>query len=166
MILSTGYLLHHTVPLLWADVLWAYRKGLIGWRTPVDLARAGLNVGEHRDPQELELASMGKDEDWKVSPLLEQLAERIHVPEAVSKRKWLYLALLSLFERRDELEDPFGDVEEVYVDFGYPDEVSPFVRYMPPVDEWDPRSHSPLENEKRMLDKWREYLDRARYDLI
>ncbi|MBC1501252.1 DUF2247 family protein [Listeria weihenstephanensis] len=36
-----------------------------------------------------------------------------------------------LFDIRQEFEDPFGMVEEIYADFDYPEEIAKIVRYMP-----------------------------------
>lgn len=57
--------------------------------------------------------------------------EEATLEPASSVRKWLYLELLAAYELRAQLRDPFEFVEVIYADFGYPDSVAPFVRYMP-----------------------------------
>jgi hypothetical protein len=49
----------------------------------------------------------------------------------LSARKWLYLVLKATYDVRQQLPDPFGTVEGIYADFGYPPAIEGFVRYMP-----------------------------------
>jgi hypothetical protein len=61
-----------------------------------------------------------------------------------------------LYERRDELPDPLACVDEVYADFDYPPQIARLVRYMP-MDGPDLGSRE--ANERRMFERWREYLE-------
>jgi hypothetical protein len=55
----------------------------------------------------------------------------IALGEDRTARVWLPLALAWLYDTRDSFEDPFLCVEVLYAAFGHPQEVAPFVRYMP-----------------------------------
>ena len=55
------------------------------------------------------------------------------------QESWLYAILTWVYEHRDKLPDPLGIVEELYADFDYPPEISSFVRYMPPSDNYEPK---------------------------
>ena len=80
-------------------------------------------------------------------------------PEAALEsiqRTWLYLVLAWIFDHRTDYESPLGVVESVYADFGYPSEITPFVRYMPMQG---PDLGSREANEGRLYDSWRHYLE-------
>ena len=80
------------------------------------------------------------------------------------RRKWAFLILAWVYEHRDSFEDPLDLVEKLYADLDYPEQVAPFVRYMP-TDEPDLGSRG--QNEQRLFQKWAEYLQKeARYFLL
>jgi hypothetical protein len=109
-------------------------------------------------PKEVvELASLTEGES--VANLVLRLAQTETSPEdGHVKAKWLYLVLAWLYENCEMLVDPLGLVEEVYSDFDYPREITPFVRYMPMVG---PDLANREQNEARMFDNWKVYLDEA-----
>ena len=78
--------------------------------------------------------------------------------EAELRDKWLYLVLAWLYEQRGAVPDPLQTVEEVYADFGYPEEIAGLIRYMP-MDGPDLGSRE--ANERRLFERWRQYLDSA-----
>jgi hypothetical protein len=53
-------------------------------------------------------------------------------------------------------------VDKIYADFDYPDEMRPFVAFMPPDDGYDPRCHTHEEYKTRLLAKWQEFLTAQR----
>jgi len=57
--------------------------------------------------------------------------------------------------------DPLQEVEELYADFGYPDAIGDFVRFLPPNDGYHPELHTKDENERRLFRHWEEYLERG-----
>ena len=89
--------------------------------------------------------------------LIEQLATTEPDQDADKIRsKWLYLVLIWIFEHRESYPDPLQTVEEVYADFGYPERIADFVRYMP-MNEPDLVSRE--LNEQRLYEKWKRYVD-------
>jgi hypothetical protein len=72
------------------------------------------------------------------------------------QRKWAFLVLAWIFEHRSEYKDPLDIVEKVYADLDYPEQVSPFIRYMP-MDEPDLGSRE--LNEQRLIQRWAAYLN-------
>jgi hypothetical protein len=151
-------------PLTWADLLWGYRRSFLSWRDLVHAAEKKVAEGSSND-LEIELASVDKESVWKVSELAERLAAKDDGTQNQSKMKWLFLVLAWLFEKRFELDDPLGKVEEIYADFDYPSEIESFVRYMPPTDGYAPQEHSKEENYTRLIRKWGEFLENFRKQL-
>lgn len=168
MMLPSKFLLRlGDVTLQWADVSWAYANKLIGWNVPIDIANTRLDAGLTKDALEIQLSQIRKDEDWKVSELVKQLGKRDNIPPYLSKQKLLFLTILWLYENHaTNINNFFDNIAGVYADFDYPEEISQFVGYMPPNDGYDPSSHTLEENQKRMLQKCKEYLDKYRLHLF
>jgi hypothetical protein len=139
----------------WAEVVWAYKLGLIGWRTLKEFAQAALQ-STPEDDELLQLASVRKEDASKAEGLARQLASRgPELDETTAQKKWLYLLLKRLYENRSSVADPFGLVEHVYADFEYPQELEGFVRWMPATE-----AVSTLEEGAARMDrKWRTYLE-------
>ncbi len=153
------FFINELTSLSWDEVAWGYHNQYIGWSDAVEFACERL--GDHEDePMVAELAGFSKSESFETGQLLDKLAAKaIDGNEKSIKAKWLYLSLAWLFEIRASLPDPLEAVEEIYSDFGYPEDVAQFVRYMPVTDGYDPSMHSIEENDVRLLSKWRNYLD-------
>ncbi|MEU4314946.1 DUF2247 family protein [Nocardia sp. NPDC024068] len=88
------------------------------------------------------------DELYRLPELMDELAQH-------DDHVWVYLAIAWVHENPDEFEDPFGTVEDLYADFDYPDDVAPFVRYMPPPT-------GSLPGMLGMRQRWRRYLSDGR----
>ncbi len=141
--------------LTWREVHYGLVNELLDPEAAV--AFAIEQVGELEAPPSalLSLAEQCKGEP--VLELVEQLAEmEPKRSEDEIRRKWLYLVLAWIYEHRHEYSDPLQRVEEVYADFGYPEELATFVRYMPMVG---PDLGSKNENERRLFQRWKQYLD-------
>jgi hypothetical protein len=150
--------------LSWLDASIGYREKLFEWTDVVELACKHLTEGED-NALVVELAGITKDEANRIGELLEQLARDEANDAADSKKKWLYLSLAWLFENRDSVANPLSEVERLYADFDYPNEVACFVPYMPTTDGYDPTTHSAAENHTRLIKNWEDYLERTRVRL-
>ena len=140
--------------LTWREVLFGLENELLAPRAVVAVAVDRLAAEPAPLPALVELAGRGA---WEWSrDLVEQLAatEPERAPGSV-RAKWLYLVLSWVFEHRQMFSDPLQTVEEVYADFDYPEEMAPFVRYMPGTA---PDSGSKEANESRLYERWKSYL--------
>lgn len=145
------------VRLGWRDVRFGLVNELLAPEGPVELAID--QVGELAEPPAvlLELAGAGKGE--LTLELVEQLADsEPQRAEHEIRDRWLYLVLAWIYEHRDDDPDPLQRVEEVYADFGYPEQIGKFVRYMP-MDGSDLGSRE--ANERRLFERWKRYVDEA-----
>ena len=149
------------IPLDWNDVLWGYSRGLVGWRVPVELAKLkALNKTQNRVVDEL--AKIDKDHDWKIRDLLEELIIEESKPESQSKIKWLYLTMLQLYENKEHEDNIFDLVNDVYIEYDFPEEIITFVPMLPPKDGYVPGAHTINENRDRLLKIWFDYLQRTK----
>ena len=144
--------------LTWGEAAWGYHQKHLSWRDAIELA-CDCVIDGNIDSCVLELAGTSKSEAHQVGELLDKLAANSGVlDEACAKAKWLYLILAWLFENRTTDIDALEAVEMIYADFDYPEEVAPFIRYMPVSDGYDPNVHTSNENQSRLMGKWANYL--------
>lgn len=138
------------VSLSWREVEFGLQNGWLDGDDAVGLAMDEVAKDANPSSDVLELASVLPHERGMVPRLVEQLAR---TSQSFSNEKWLYLLLAWLYCNRTTVPDAFRVVEEIYATFDYPDEIAPFVRYMPAPDPT-------RAGETYMLEAWRNYLDR------
>lgn len=140
--------------LNWREVLFGLDQQLLDPGAPVDIGVDRVMEEDEPSPELVDLASMNRGEEAR--PLVAALSDR-EADQTVEtiRSKWLYLVLAWIFEQREQLRDALQTVEEVYADFGYPEEVAGFVRYMPSADQELGRQQS----EARLLQRWQTYLE-------
>jgi hypothetical protein len=154
------------VALAWREALWGLEHQLLDRPTIVELAIDRLIEGSD-NPIEVELAALQKSELPEAGDLLRRLAEtEPALSEAEIARKWLFLRMALIYEDKKSPGDRLAEAESAYADFGYPREVEGFIRYMPADSSYDPRSHTPEENEARLLRMWKQYLDASACEFV
>jgi len=142
------FLTQLAVQFNWSDVLFGLNRGLIRRQIAIDRATSHVSAGSN-SAEELELAIMHDSDD--VQRVVVQLASLEHASDELSsEHKWALILLAWIEVNLATINDPLSVIEEVYADFGYPRELSPFVRYMP-SDKPDRGSVS--LNEARMLEE-------------
>ncbi|MGQ4617474.1 DUF2247 family protein [Nocardia sp. R7R-8] len=121
------------------------------WLTAADVVQLSLNGSVMPDRRSMEivdaLSLLLSDELEKVPELLCQLT-----PD--DRAVWVYLALAWVYEHQSDFADPLRAIEMLYVDFDYPDEMEPFVAFMPVPDGGTPGIEGPKQ-------RWREYLTQS-----
>lgn len=139
--------------LTWSDMRFGIEQGLLRCQDVAEVAADQLERGVQNELV-VELAGAAPDESVleRVQRLAtaEQNEDRLDV-----RRKWVFLVLGWIFEHRANYPDALDLVEKVYADLDYPEQVAPFVRYMP-SDEPDLGSRE--RNEQRLISKWADYL--------
>ena len=140
-----------------------------GWlNAPAALEIAIQNVADNPNAPHGEVI-LAATEPTQTAEIFEQV-EKMAKTESEndrkrSKRRWLYLILAWLYENRASVADPLAEVEEVYSDFDYPEEVARFVRYMPPKpDEHWPQPVSEEYATERLMRVWGDYVTRGLQD--
>lgn len=146
--------------LNWCDIKWGYDKGIITPDAPIQKAERTVLAGSYNDT-ELELSFLFSDDAPSVTTLLSYLCSVSgHNDDSASKKKWLFITLSWLWVNRTEFADPLMEVEAVYADFDYPQEMDGFIKYMPPADGYDPSIHTKEENYKKLMSNWELFLER------
>jgi hypothetical protein len=144
--------------LSWRDVLFGIKKGLVSEEVAIDKALVEIGISSDAPADVAMLAS--EHDLFRTLEIVDRLATaEVSISSALIQQKWLYLHLAWLYQIRDLVDDPFGDVESAYADFGYPEEMACFVRYMPMVGS-DLGSRE--KNLDRLYGNWRAYIQTSR----
>jgi len=141
------------VRLLPAELARGYRLGCVDDRAVVKLAEDALKRGASELPAMEQLALLLADELDRVPALLTEIEAAASRTNVDPTRVWLFLVLARIYERRGISTDPMAEIEAVYADFGYPDEMEGFVPFLP-APKGEPSSREATE------ERWRAYLDR------
>lgn len=147
-------LMAQKISLSWKDILWGYENKYLGWSEVVDYAKKFILSND--DEHVFNLSLITKSNIFELKPILKILASEM---TDYSPKNWLYILLNDVFHRKEEFEDPLEEVEKIYEDFDYPEEIESFVRYMPPKDGYIPSEHSHEENIARLYSNWEKYLN-------
>lgn len=114
----------------WSDVRFGLERQLSKPEFAIAFA-SDLLEDDGSDAETLAIASSRRDES--IGDAVNALARKEAEDLSALRERWLYLVLAWIFENRYNIDDPLGEVESVYSDLEYPDEISTFVRYMPMV---------------------------------
>lgn len=144
----------NTVQLNWKDILWGYNNQLLGWKDIVNFANTIIINGSNNQDI-FELSMINHSNLFELDHLLNKITGSL---DNYDNSKWLYILLSQLFNEKDSVMDPLGEVERIYADFDYPEEIASFVKYMPSLDDYDPIKHTDEENRERLYSKWKQYL--------
>ncbi|MFI8718219.1 DUF2247 family protein [Stenotrophomonas sp. NPDC077464] len=149
-------------PWSWGELAWAMERNLIDINVLKDYAEEREDQAGDPDIEDL-LRQLDGADSYEQAVLAKQLVRLVEgVDEEAVARKWLVAMLGNLYEKRDTLADPLGEVERIYADFDYPECMESFVRYMPPADGYVPESHSHDQNIARLFTNWQAFVSEAR----
>jgi hypothetical protein len=139
--------------LTWREIEVGIREQWLRRGDAVAIAMACVEQGDE-DPDMVALAGVLKEDEGEVVELVSNLASRSPMcSEAEARRSWMRILLAWAFEKRSSFSDPLGIVEQIYADFGYPDEIRHLVRYNP-LDADVSSEHG----EDALVRKWAEYV--------
>lgn len=150
--LNGHYTFSKTPWLNWTQLNFGLEKGFINEQGISDYICDGLI--ETSPPEAYEIATLDATEHQLLRELLQTLlnkTSRQAESEEEAIRPWIYLALSYLFENKDLANDPFESIEKLYADLGYPEEISPLIRYMPLPE-------GAVGSEELLYDNWKTIL--------
>lgn len=141
----------------WSDVHFGLANELLDPQAPLELAAQQIAELPPSPPSALKELLRDGASDVNLG-LVQQLADAAPSDEAETRQRWLYIVLAWFYDHRDTDPDPLQRVEEVYGDFGYPNQIAGFVRFMPMQGSDLGNSEA---NVRRLFDRWRMYLEQA-----
>lgn len=145
------------VHLLPAEIAVGFRLGYVDDRTVVRLCEQELASGASTPPAVEELALLLSDDFDRVPALVAQVESAAEATGEQPWRVWLYLVLTWTYEHRDQSGDPMGDIEAVYAEFEYPEEMEGFVPFLPPPP-------GQASGREAVEERWRAYLEQRADD--
>ncbi|MHB8861861.1 MAG: DUF2247 family protein [Pirellulaceae bacterium] len=145
---SSTFLTRLREPLDWSELQYAYENQLVDGQALIDHACQILSETECADDGILAIASARETDELR--PLIERVAGSSE-QTAEHARKWALI--LAAFVSESDVDDKLGAIDEIYSSFDYPEELAPFVRYMPMNG---PDLGCTEANEKRMLESLKE----------
>lgn len=143
--------------LTWREAHFGLANDLLDPPAAAEFAEEQVDVATEPSAALLQLAGASGQEGWVALVVRLAEAEAPRSEEEI-RSKWRYLVLARIHEHRDQSPNPLRSVEEVYPDFGYPERIAKFVRYMPMSG---PDLGSPEANERRLFERYQAYLDDA-----
>ncbi|ASA23038.1 DUF2247 family protein [Paenibacillus donghaensis] len=143
------------VNLTWSDLFFAIKQGYLTSEAATEHAMYVISEEQNLSQDVIDLAWVKKGED--IHPYINKLSGFITVEDNnIAQEKILYVVLQWVYENKEHYTDPLEVVETIYADFDYPEEISQFVRYMPPNQ---PLLDSLELSNERLYRNWSEYLE-------
>lgn len=152
--LSSQFILQKAALTL-ADLQWAFDQGIIGAQAVVDVASALAASGDSSEVI-LALAHLTHAELPDVRAMMAVKLD--DEARANAKAKWLWLIVSWLYDTERDLEALFRELEQLYADYGYPEEMRPFGPYSPAYEG----RRDPSEVRSALLGELQRYLKRGR----
>jgi len=143
----------------WTDVHVGLAAGYIEPREAV--LRAEEYWSHYPDEENVlihELAAARPDEQDAIRQIVAKLASSENGDVERAKRKWRYLFLRQVFAQQTGPRQLLLDIERVYADFDYPEEMEPFIYHMPASE--DISGLTPDQARQRLIALAREFLER------
>lgn len=154
-----GTFLKQQFPLSGLELAFGFERRWVSGEDVVDVLAWWWGMGVSLTPVEQEIAGLFPNELWRLPELLEKCKKQdLEKDDQQIKYLWLYLILAWLYENRNEISDPLGEVEKLYADFDCPEEIQGLVRYMPPEDE-------PI-GEEGIISLWGDYVRRTQLKFL
>ena len=105
----------------------------------------------------VELASLNTQKLFGAHELLNSLAQNNSTIKDPSKI-WIYILLSWVFENKHNYINTFEIIDEIYADFGYPEEASTLIRYIPATE-------GSATSEDQLAHNWEDFLSSYEQDL-
>ena len=134
---------------------WALDNGIIGAQIVVDVARSIAQAGDDSSIV-ARLAAVTHAELPEVSEILLEAPLQEGEAELI-RRKWVWLVLSWLYEYHRNDGDVLVQIDALYADFGYPQEMVAFGPYAPAYQV----KGDPIQQREAVMSEWLRYLTRA-----
>lgn len=141
----------------WGDVYWGIKEYLLDIKSVSKFAEEFIMNNSQTSIDEIYELAWETDDRETVLDLINRILKKLPAQDNQSneiiKRRWRYCIVKTLREGEINNSVLLDKIEIVYADFDYPVEMSGFIKYMPPDDDYNPSNYSIEENEQRMINK-------------
>ena len=157
--LDGKYVYQKTPHLSWSEISYGLERGFIDESAASVYACERLGAGS--SPEVIELASLTPEQLFSARSILRYLSNNEEEQSTDFSRPWIFLLLSFAFENRNLFDDPFEYIEELYVEFDYPENLAGAARYMPVPDGLQGSDEYLLNNWKKAICEYGNMLDQS-----
>lgn len=145
--IPVSFLIRINPGLTWQEVEYGFRNRLMSIEKVIEFATQIVATQSEPGDDEVTIAIAAADDP--ITDALRSLAERTKAEsEKDLQKRWARILVAWSFEHRNDFDDLLAVIDDIYSAYDYPEELAPFIRYMPSDL---PDLGSKEENEKRML---------------
>lgn len=133
----------------WQELNWGLQNNLLANKDIIKYAKQILDDQMKEFDMVIELSIADNDEDisWYLDILINS---EVMQDECYIKDKWRYVIIQYLYNNRIKYETVYDNIELIYADFDYPEDMAGFIRYMP------------ANGGRSIEDSWEKYLSEAK----
>lgn len=115
--------------LSWVEIRHGIEQKWLEPSIAIDRAMDLVSSDEYSE-LEFEMASLGYDQSNEVMTTLNRICPCV-TENDIDAEKWSKILLTWLLLNKSDYSDPLQEIEIIYADLGYPEEIAHLVRYMP-----------------------------------
>ena len=149
------------MPLDWAMVYHGIKKNILDIDIAHEFACRRLEYDEQISEEELEL-SWNSNNRLDVLELIEKILDsQGNVEESIERAKDKIRIAIIIYLRETEKDKArlLEQIDMIYADFDYPDDMEKFISYMPICDEFVPESRTIEDNRNYLLSKLDNFIE-------
>lgn len=149
----------------WNDIYFGLKNKFLELESVREYAVRCLESSNEYSEEITELALIN-DDILNVMEIIEKIIGKEHnTQNELTSIKWQYCIIKSLLNERLDFEELSSKLDVIYADFHYPEDMEEFISYMPIKDNYNPTEHTKEENEKRILRKVYDFLEKKMNEL-
>lgn len=156
----------NNITISWLSIFVGYRLKIIN-KDDISLF-AEIYLSEHENCNYLisELILDNSESDEILKKIIKKELNRIPAENEdkwiFEKRKWRFGLLVKVKSEKPKIIDLLHHIADIYVKFGYPDDMENLIYYLPPTDGYDPSKHTQNENYERLIRLFDNFLKKER----
>ena len=140
----------------WGDVYWGIKESQLDIKSVSKFAEEFIINNSQVNIDEIYELAWETENRELVLNLIDRVLKKLSAQDIqdneIIMRRWRYCIVKTIRECKFNNSDLLDKMEIVYANFNYPVEMSGFIKYMPPDDDYNPSNYSVEENEQRMVD--------------
>jgi hypothetical protein len=148
-----GHYIYKLAPWLsWSDLLYGLEQNYVDEKEISDYICCSLTITHPKEAYEIAVTPI--ENQHLIHQLLSTLASQSKEKTTNTTEPWLFLSLSFLFDNKHLYNNIYEELEILYSDFNYPEELAPLIRYMPPSDGTEGSKDYLLKNWKAALSQY------------
>ena len=146
--------------ITWNVIFWGIKNDIITPDCAVHYAHKLIekNICDNDDTL-VEILILENPQKNEILKLIKRMYSYDSSKKDISINILRYIILDGLRQSEKNNKIVLENIENIYVDFDYPEDMKSFISYMPVEDDtYEPSNHTEEENEQRLIDKFNVFL--------